>query len=430
MAKIIPFHGVRYNSDKVAIDDVATKPYDKISPQEQDAYYGKNPYNCVRLILGKQNDSDSDTDNRYTRAASLLKQWLDEQVLIRESVPAVYIYDQKFQAPGYPSMTRRALVALGKLEPYSSKVVFPHEKTLTGPKIDRLNLLRATKCQFGHIFLLYKDENNSINNAVQSAAEKQEPLYSFTDSLGVTHSLWSVTDQDSLNEVATFFSDKQLLIADGHHRYETALNYSQEMQEKEPHNESYKYQLMSLVNIYDPGLLILPTHRAVKQSAPDIPESWDTALSEYFDITTVPAGKFEIDAISQPDTVKIGMYRGDDAVSVLTLKSKDAVADLMTPGKPAAWYDLPVTVLHDVILEHMMGIDKDKLAAQTHISYAGSLEQGYEMVNDRSHSAVFFVPPTPIESVCDISFSGETMPQKSTDFFPKIYTGLVFNKLD
>ena len=433
MAQILPFNGIRYNNDKIDIADVATKPYDKISSQEQDAYYQKSPYNCVRLILGKQNDSDSDSDNRYTRAAQSLNQWIEENILIREDAPAFYVYDQQFQAEGYPAMTRRALVALGRLEPYSAKVVFPHEKTLTGPKKDRLNLLKSTKSQFGHIFMLYKDEHNAINNTVEKVTQEQQPLYSFTDSIGVTHNFWNITDPATLNAVTTLFSDKQLLIADGHHRYETALNYCKEMTGADPieHKDSpYAYQMMSLVNMYDPGLLILPTHRAVKSDAADIPANWFDNLSSYFDMEEVACKDFSIDTINQSGSIKIAVYRGGNAVTVLTLKSKDAVASLMAQGKPSAWYDLPVTVLHDVILDHLMGINKEKLAAQSHVSYAANIEQGYDMVKSGSHSTVFFVPPTAIEAVCDISFSGETMPQKSTDFFPKIYTGLVFNKLD
>ncbi|MDX9703763.1 MAG: DUF1015 domain-containing protein [Candidatus Auribacterota bacterium] len=431
MAHIIPFHGIRYDNGKTFIGDVATKPYDKISATEQDLYYHKSPYNCVRLILGKQTAGDSELDNRYTRAANTLKQWIDEKILVREEAPALYIYDQQFQAEGYPSMKRRALVGLCRLEPYSAKVVFPHEKTLTGPKQDRLNLLKTTKTQFGHIFMLYKDERNDVNTQLDMVAKTQAPLYKFTDSIAVTHKFWRVSDTGMIKKITGLFTDKQLLIADGHHRYETALNYCREMTGSDPADKPdspYAYQMMSFVNMYDPGLLILPTHRAVRQA--DVPDGWFERLESYFYLETVARSRFSLRDIDHEGTVKIGLYRGGDSVNILTLKNKDAVSKLMAQGKPPAWYGLPVTVLHDVILDHLMGIDKEKLAAQSHVSYPATLDQGYDMVDDGSHRAVFFVPPTPIDAVCDISFAGETMPQKSTDFFPKIYTGLVFNKLD
>ena len=231
MAEIIPFKSIRYNQDKVFIGDVAAKPYDKISRQEQENYYKKNPYNFVRLILGRQNSSDTPDNNRYTRAAECVKQWLKENVLIQETSPAFYIYDQQFQCPGFPVMRRRALIGLGKLVPYSEKIVFPHERTLTGPKKDRRALTEATQCQFGHIFMLYKDEANNIDNAVEKSVLSDPPIYEFKDETGIDHKVYRITERSVINAVQKNMADKKLLIADGHHRYETALNYYLEMKE-------------------------------------------------------------------------------------------------------------------------------------------------------------------------------------------------------
>ena len=430
MADIIPFKSIRYNENKVSIGDVATKPYDKISPEEQDNYYAKSPYNFVRLILGKQSSDDTAGNNRYTRAAQCVDEWLKENVLIQEDAPAFYIYDQSFQCPGFPAMKRRALIGLGRVVPYSDKVIFPHERTLTGPKKDRLALTEATQCQFGQLFMLYKDEPNEIDSVVNKAIESQKPVYEFKDKMGVDHKVYILTDSPAVTQIQKIMADKQLLIADGHHRYETALNYYNAMKEKSPDKgEAYAYHLMSFVNIYDPGLLILPTHRVVRNVAADIIESYWDKITGYFNIETVKKTDFVIDMICDKTAIKLGVYRGDDNIYILTLKDKKAVEHLMTSGKPEAWYDLPVTVLHDVILEAVLEIDKEKLAAYTNVTYAENCAEGMKLVDKENHQAAFFVPPTSIESVCDIAFAGETMPQKSTDFYPKIYSGLVFNKL-
>jgi len=430
MAEIIPFQSVRYNQDKVVIGDVATKPYDKISAEEQEQYYAKSPYNFVRLILGKQNSTDTPDNNRYTRAAQCVQTWLEENVLIQEDTPAFYIYDQTFQCPGFPQMRRRALIGLGKVVPYSDKIVFPHERTLTGPKKDRLALTEATQCQFGQLFMLYKDKPQDINKVIDNAIEPQEPVYNFTDETGIEHKVYIVTENSAVKAIQKNMSDKQLLIADGHHRYETALNYYTAMKEKSPEkSEVYAYHLMSFVNIYDPGLLILPTHRVVRSVSNDIIESYWDKIKNYFTVEPVKKDDFTIDMISDNSSIKLAVYRGDENIYILTLKDKQAINGFMTKGKPEAWYDLPVTVLHDVILESIMGIDKEKLAAYTNVTYAENCAEGIKLVDKEKHQAAFFVPPTSIDSVCDIAFAGETMPQKSTDFYPKIYSGMVFNKL-
>ncbi len=421
MAEIIPFKGLRYNPSKVDIRKVTSKPYDKISPLEQEQYYVRDPFNVVRLILGKQQPSDTEENNRYTRAALFLEQWLDRKVLIREDTPAIYLYDQEFTVQGCDTpMTRRAFVALGKLVPYSDKVVFPHEKTLSGPKKDRLALTLATKTQFGQIFMLYDDPENTINTLLDTPAES-EPMYSFIDKDNVSHKLYVITDEELIGKVQKSMADKQLLIADGHHRYETALNLSKEMD-----SQAYKYQLMSFVNINDPGLYILPTHRVVKNiDRKLLDSSWDK-ISDYFDKEEVSRSELTIEALRAKKNIAFGVYMGRGEYYILTLKNNDVIKTLMQKDKPKAWYELPVAVLHDAILDSMMGIDQEKLAAQTNITYVKNFSEAISLVNEGSHQRAFFITPTPIDKVCDISFCGETMPQKTTDFYPKIYRGMVF----
>ncbi len=418
MANIVPFRGIRYNSDKICITDVVTKPYDKISVTEQEEYYKQDPHNIVRLILGKQSDADTDNDNRYTRAADFLENWLNEDVILKEEKPVLYLYDQAFEAGG-ESTTRRALVGLGEVVPYSDKIVFPHEKTLSGPKKDRLALSEATKTQFGHIFMLYKDEQNTINGLLDEVSKK-EPLYYVEDKNGVVHKLWIVDNTGLIESVCSAMSDKQLLIADGHHRYETALNMRTQKGDK------YKYHLMSFVNIYDPGLLIRPTHRIVKNVNPEAIDSLMDKIKELFDVDKVSSDSFNP---ADLNGVKFGFYDGSNLYSI-SLRDKNILKEKMTSGKPDSWYDMPIAVLHELILDGMLGIDKEKLALQTNVNYAETVSVGINMVDKDVHQVAFFVNATSIEKVCDVAFSGNTMPQKSTDFYPKIHTGLVFNKID
>lgn len=419
MAKIVPFRGIRYNPDKINIADVVTKPYDKISATEQEEYYRRDPHNVIRLILGKQLDADTENDNRYTRAAGFLANWLDEDVIIKEEKPVLYLYDQVFEAGEKGVMTRRALVGLGEVVPYSDKIVFPHEKTLSGPKKDRLALSEATKTQFGHIFMLYKDEKNRINGLLDEVSQK-EPLYCVEDKDGVIHKLWIVDNTDLIESVCSAMSDKQLLIADGHHRYETALNMRTQRGDK------YKYHLMSFVNIYDPGLLIRPTHRIIKNVSTEAIDGLMDKIKEFFEVDKISADDFNP---ADLNGVEFGFYDGSN-LYLISLRNENILKEKMTSGKPDSWYDMPIAVLHELILDGMLGIDKEKLASQTNVNYAETVSVGINMVDKNIHQAAFFVNATPIEKVCDVAFSGNTMPQKSTDFYPKIHTGLVFNKID
>ncbi|MCB1196156.1 DUF1015 domain-containing protein [bacterium] len=431
MAEIIPFRGIRYNPAKVCSDQVVTKPYDKISPAEQDAYYAKNPYNIVRIILGKIHESDTETDNRYTRAADFFKKWQDDHILIREPQPVFYVYDQIFQHKGYPQMKRRALIGLGKLYEYADAVIYPHEKTLTGPKKDRLALLKATEAQFGQLFMLYDDPDAVVNRSLDTVSV-QEPLYRVTDPDGVVHTIYPVEDGSIIKMIQTMMANKKLLIADGHHRYETALNYRNEMRKRYGSSESapYDYHLMSFVNIHDPGLLILPTHRMVKNLSETLLRGWLDKAGKWFDINKTSLEKIEeATKNNSAEPVQIGVYDNAGAAYLLTVKNAGALRAQMETGKPSAWYRLPVTILHDLILDKVLGIDQEKLAMESNVTYVRSVDEGVELVRAKTHQLGFFVPATPIDKVMEISFAQITMPQKSTDFYPKVFTGFAINSL-
>jgi len=428
MAKIIPFRGYRYNPAKIDIGKVVTKPYDKISLSEQADYYNADDHNIVRVILGKGSDTDTDKNNRYTRAACYLNDWIREEIFIREDKPCMYLFDQEFSVEGKGVLARRALVALCKVEPYSAKVVFPHEKTLSGPKKDRLDLTIATQAQFGHIFMLYDDKEDKINSSIGTSGA--ELLYTVKDKLGITHRFSRISDDTLIKCIQSVMADKKLLIADGHHRYETAINYRNIMLNNAPFGTDtpFDYHMMSFVNINDPGLVILPTHRVVKNIDSTLLKTWQSKIPEFFDVSREPAGKFNPFDLKS-GKVKFALYAGGNEIDVLTLRDTESAKALMSANKPDAWYELSVTVLHELVLDKFLGICPEKLALQSNITYAAGVDEAQSLVRDGSHQLAFFLPPTEIGKVCDISFSGETMPQKTTDFYPKIYTGFVFNSL-
>ena len=265
MAKIFPFRGLRYNPSKVKLAEVVTQPYDKITPEMQDRYYGSSPYNLVRIILGKPQAGDNEQESVYTRAAASLQQWRSDGVLVPDDEPSLYLYTQTFRVPGDTSgavMERRGFIALGQVEDYDQKVVFRHEQTLSKPKADRLNLLRATQSHFGQIFMLYSDPAAEIDAALRQSGP---PTAEVRDEYDVLHRMWKISDPGVIQAVQAKMADKKLIIADGHHRYETALNYRNEMRKQAGARASEPYErvMMTFVNMDAPGLVILPTHRVV-----------------------------------------------------------------------------------------------------------------------------------------------------------------------
>src|SRR3989441_6987469 len=259
MAKIYPFRSLKYAPDKAPLDKVVTQPYDKISPEMQDRYYAAHPNNIVRIIFGKSESTDSSENNVYTRAAAYLKEWRANGILQQLPEPAVFIYFQKFTAPDQKEpRTRKGFVALGQLEDYANKVVFPHERTLTGPKKDRLELLRHTRTQFEQIFMLYEDPERRIDGVMEEVA-RHKPDIQIDDEYGVEHSMWTVTEPEKLSVMQAQMADKKLIIDDGHHRYETALAYRDELRGQKGSDRIP----MTFFNMNSPGLTILPTHRVV-----------------------------------------------------------------------------------------------------------------------------------------------------------------------
>jgi uncharacterized protein (DUF1015 family) len=432
MAKIFPFRALRYNPAKVTVADVVTQPYDKISPAMQDRYYAASPYNLVRIILGKPEAGDNEQESVYSRAARYLQAWTAEGVLQRDAEPSIYLYTQTFTVPGDASgqkFERRGLIAAGQVEPYEEKVVFRHEQTLSKPKSDRLNLLRATQSHFGQIFMLYSDPKGEVDAIL---AQDRPPDVEVSDDYGVIHRMWRVPNATVIANVQRAMDDKKLIIADGHHRYETSVNFRNEMREKNGFVEGAPYErvMMTLVNMDSPGLVVLPTHRVAFGL-----EGFDVAatmkkLEKYFTVeklasSDVKAAMNQLRDAGRERTALLAVT--SDAAYLLRAREKQESTAF--EGQSAQQRMLDVVQLHKLVLEETLGMSEQDIREQKHLRYVREAGEAGEEVN-RGANVAFLMNPVRMDQVRDIAFGGEVLPQKSTDFFPKLLSGLTIYSLE
>jgi uncharacterized protein (DUF1015 family) len=431
MAKIVPFQGIRFNKNKVGdLSQVVSQPYDRIRQDLQDRYYDLHPYNIVRVIKGREFAGDTPQQNVYTRARDFYHCWLDAGYLLRDATPAFYAYRQAFSLPDGTERTRKALVAALELAEFSEGIVLPHERTLSGPKVDRLNLLRATETNFGQIFMLYPDPENRIN-ALLDAAIAGRPADADVRELcekDVRQQMWVVADPKVTASVVAEMAPKRgLIIADGHHRYETALNYRAEMRERypdAPENAGFNYCLAALVSMDDPGLVILPTHREMNTYTDKGTAQILAEAAEYFEVTPMADQAALVKALGEasPTDRRIGFY--DGAYYMLRLKSPEIMAQVV-PDRIEEWRMLDVSILHELLIERVMGISKEQIAAKEKIEYHRDLDLAIANVGQGKAQCVYILNPTQMSEVKACSEKGATMPQKSTDFYPKMISGLV-----
>ena len=456
MADIYPFRALRYDSNRVSPSSVVTQPYDKISPAMQDRYYDASPYNLVRIILGKSTAHNNDADNVYTRAAASLKNWRREGVLQQDPKPAIYYYTQRFTVPasaigahGAPvEFERRGFIAAGRIHDYTDGVVFRHEQTLAKPKSDRLNLLRTTKAHFGQIFMLYSDPHDEIGmlleNSVlevspggtrQSAADavlSVEPDIAVTDEYGVFHRVWCVSDPKVVEAVQKKMQDKKLIIADGHHRYETALNYRNERRAAatSPHKPKegsngapFELVMMTLVNMDSRGLVILPTHRVVHSLKNFEREKFLERARKFFEVVPF-SGSCEQKMARLHEAGGHGTTllaaSGDEC---FLMHFRPDSADEVLKSVPQLQRQLDVVALHKVVLEHVLGLSEESIRNQENISYHREPEEALKKVKEGANIA-FLMNPIKMEQLREITFAGGVLPQKSTDFYPKMLSGL------
>lgn len=443
MAILAPFRGVTYNIDKITnIASIVCPPYDIISDNEQDAYYNKDPYNIVRLILGKRKTGDSDWDNRYTRAADLLNRWESEEVLIRHPFPCIYVTSIEYESPDtIETRTRWGFIALIRIEENDSSVILPHERTFSYYREDRLRLMRACNAQFSPVFGLYEDEGNIIGS-IYTTITDSPPAISFRDNDGDYYKMWEINHDSIIKDIVSKLSSKSIIIADGHHRYESARNFRNFMRTRYGDHQLdrvYEYVMMYLTNITDKGLTILPSHRLFK-SFPDF--SLDTFLSsanKWFDISTFPFSATTQKAVTKAflDTLKkygqnttaIGFYHSRaNNYYVLCLKSEareDIGDDVHHSIKK-----LDVLVLSRLVLQRILGIKRDDLDNEKIIQYESNTNGALSLVQSGNYQMAFLMNPTKIEQILEITGNSLIMPRKSTYFHPKIVSGLVFNKID
>jgi uncharacterized protein (DUF1015 family) len=441
MAHIYPFRAWRYNPSAVKLDDVVTQPYDKISPAMQQAYYQRSLFNLVRIILGLPELFDAERgESVYTRAARDFKSWREQGVLVQEKDPCIFAYAQRFKVPGTEIVKeRRAFIALGKLHDYAEQVVFRHEQTLSKPKSDRLNLLQATRAHFGQIFMLYSDPAGSAEKILYEGNGPAEA--EVTDEYGVLHRLWKINDPAAIRLLTTTMADKKLIIADGHHRYETALNYSKDHAAQAPAKSEHSIAalpqppypeaavMMSFVNMDSDGLVILPTHRVVHGLAGFDAAAFARAAAEFFTVDPLPAAE----AVNYVET--LGRQKGTAFVAVtrsgaLLLRFKPEAVSAALAHLPERQRKLDLSQLHSIILDRLLGLDEEKVRDQTNLRYLRDAGEAVEQVRRGEADVTFLTSPVTMEQLREVAFAGDVMPQKATDFFPKLLSGLTIYALE
>ena len=423
MAEIQPFQGVIYNTQRVKPADVLTQPYDKITPEMQEEYLRRSPYNLIRIELGKEEPGDNDSVNRYTRARDLYQAWRRDEVLRRSPKPALYFLEQTFVPPnGAQQLTRRGLIARVRLHRWDEGIILPHEHTLSKPKADRLSLLRAVGSQQGQIFMLYPTQKQAIAD-IFAASMKCEPLYQLVDDYQVTNKLWEIADPSAIAAAQAVLRAVKFYIADGHHRYETALAFRDEYRATSKDlNAPHEFVMATLVDMGDPGLVILPTHRTVANLRGFDRHEFAVRLAPYFALEPQPSADAMLSVVRMGGH-RLGMFDGKQ-FTVLRPKSLAALRPLFA-GKPPLWDTLDVAILHVAILEALLGIDEVRLREESNVAYWREPEEALDPVRTGAAQLAFFLPSTPVTDVKAIADAHSRMPQKSTDFYPKLLSGMM-----
>ncbi|MBI4572757.1 MAG: DUF1015 domain-containing protein [candidate division NC10 bacterium] len=443
MAEIIPFRALRYNPQVVSdLKLVVTPPYDVISPEAQERYHARHPHNVVRLILAK--DAGGEAPDRYERAARTFAAWQAEGILTRDPEPGIYVAEQEFSVGEGHRIRRRGLLAMMRLAAYEEKIVFPHERTFAKYREDRLRLMRACPANLEPIFGFYPGPDGSVCTVLDRSMEAV-PQVDFVDEDGTRQRLWILPEPAAVAALTQAFRDRPVIIADGHHRYETALNFRQERRARDAAPPDVQrrrpddFVLMYLVSAQDPGLLILPTHRVIRQRPLLARDALRRALERYFRIEVClldpgnPVMSLRIALADihrrRQNAVAFGLYAGDGELLVLELGDQTAVHDLIAAGHSPEYARLDVAILHGVVIERVLGIQATGQADDT-IQYTRDEGQALQAVAaGDAHLALFQNPPR-VEQVQAVALAGERMPQKSTFFYPKVLSGLVINPLD
>ena len=446
MALVQPFRAYRYNPALAPSEKVLTQPYDKITPAMQEKYYAADPHNLISIEKGRTGKDDTPQNNVYTRGAANLQSWIAEKVIQQDPAPAFYAYTQEYQVPGTAlSRTRRGFIGLGKLEEYSANVIFRHEHTLSGPKADRLELLRHTRTHTGQLFMLYSESQRQVDAVLEEVQSSQTPVTQMTDEYRVIHRLWLIADSNRIATIQRAMADQKLVIADGHHRYETSLNFRNESRTRSGKlvpEAPYEYSMMTFINIRSEGLTILPTHRLVANLR-DF--SW-SAVRRYLEpwfatevfafespaLRDEASSKFQRQLSASKSKRAIGVYPKHEnhanAFYLLTLRPEADLAQIL-PGLSPLQRELDVVLLHQGILEPALGITPHAVASEANLSYEREASVALDAVDRGTAQIAFLLNPVDVDLVVEVATAGEVMPQKSTDFYPKLMSGITMYRI-
>ena len=419
MALVYPFRGIRYNKETIGdFQKVVTQPYDKMTPSMQDEYYRCSPFNVVRITLNLENRTNPET--RYPDAGSIFLKWIAEKVLLQDSLPAMYAYYQEYAFEGQTRL-QKGFISLLDLKNSESGII-PHENTLAAPKQDRLRLLRSIEANEDLIYLLYSDDRLTVNRIMDESISGRPAEIEVKDEYGAVHRVWAITDPETLRKMQDSMRSQRLFIADGHHRFETSINFMNECREKgwEPAGlESFDKRMVTCFNSVD-GVTILPTHRMIRDLPEFDPGTFLRKIEDHFEAEPVSSASalWEKMKKGQRDNV-FGFYPATLGKFYFLRLRKNVEADRR----------LDVSVLHSLLLERLLGIDESKLASQAHLDYMRERDLCIKLVDEGKYQAAFFLNPTTAEQMQQIASRGERMPQKSTDFFPKLLAGLIFMQM-
>lgn len=446
MAQVFPFRAFRYNSDVTSYERVLTQPYDKISPSMQEKYYAADQHNLIAVEKGRAHSDDTPENNVYTRAAASLSGWIAEKVIQQDPVPAFYAYTQEYNVPGTAlRQTRSGFIGLGKLEDYAAGVIFRHEQTLSGPKADRLELLRRTGTYTGQLFMLYSDPALTVDAVLDEVASSCPPVTQMTDEYGVLHRLWPIADPQRISTVQKAMAKQKLVIADGHHRYETSLNFRNECRTRAGRlipDAPYERSMMTFINTRSEGLTILPTHRVVSNLRDFSWSSVRRYLEPWFATEVLPFGN-NVQRLEAQEKVlahlsegkrrhALGVYPAADTASrafyILTIRPEAGIAQIL-PGLSRLQRELDVVLLHQGILEPVLGITPRAVASEANLSYEREASAALEAVDRGPAQVAFLLNPVDVELVMKVATAGEVMPQKSTDFYPKLLSGITMYRV-
>ncbi len=443
MARIIPFRGLRYNAANDDLKEIVAPPYDVISDEQRDFLYQRHEHNIVRLERGKDLPIDTIQENKYTRARQYLEQWIREGVLKRDKEPSIYIYEQEYKYSSEKPKKRRGFMALARLEEQESGVILGHEQTLMPPKLDRLNLMKECRANLSPIFSLFSQPDGAVDKILAEAASRRPPDVDFSDDAGIRNGLWIVSDGAIIESLTQHMRDKAIIIADGHHRYETALIYRhiKRSEKNAPAGERpHDYVMMMFVNLDGGGVTIYPIHRIVHGIADFDAGAFRNRLEEQFELTSYSFTCSDCEGVTDmllsdlaragENTNAFGLYLGGDRFDLLRARDAARLRGFVENGPCESWKALDVTIAQKVILQDILGIDTKNISKEEHVQYTPWGKVALEAVRHGEAQIALLLNPTRPEQVKAVTYAGEKMPQKSTFFYPKLLSGLVINQFD